>query len=102
MPRRKINYPKIKEYILALGQIVPEETKLEEFVKVLCGLLHEKRVVRFNKYETHRMLLPYSAKVLKNNGFTLRKKQLKETYFVDGKVFIKRLRIYFIYKPQEE
>ncbi len=102
MPRREIDYPMVKKYILALCKIVPNETEFQEFVKVLCALLHESRVVRFNKYETHKSMLNYCSRVLKNNGFTLRRKNVTETYIIKGKMFFKRTSPSFIYRTQEE
>ena len=102
MPRRKINYPMVKKYILALGKIVPDETEFQEFVKVLCTLLHESWVVRFSKHETHKLMTNYCSRVLKNNGFKLKKKHVSETYFIGGKRFIRRTSPHFIYRTQEE
>ena len=102
MPRRKINYPMVKKDILALCQIVPEETEFEEFVKVLCTLLHESKVVRFSRHETHKLMFFFCSKVLKNNGFTLKKKRVTETYFIGGKMFLRKRHPHLIYKTQEE
>ena len=102
MPRRKIDYPMVKKYILALCKIVPDETEFEEFVKVLCALLHESRVVRFTKYETHKSMFYFCSKVLKNNGFTLKTKKVSETYFIGGKMFLRKRYPHLIYKTQEE
>ena len=102
MPKRKINYPMVKKYVLALSKIVPDETEFQEFVKVLCALLHESWVVRFSKHETHKSMINYCSRVLKNNGFTLKKKPVSETYFIGGKIFTRKTNPHFIYRTQEE
>lgn len=104
MPRRKIDYPMVKNYILALSKIAPDGTRFEEFLEILCGLLHESKVVRFSRLEVspEKMFRAFASKVLHNNGFELKRKQVVETYFIDGKMLFRRTKPNFIYKTQEE
>jgi hypothetical protein len=104
MPKRKKNYAMIKKYILALSQVVPNKTELEEFLEVLCALLHETKIYKTQRGETLAMqtLRNYCVRVLRNDNWGTKIIEYDNYYAVDGKMFKKRYYKTILIKTQEE
>mgnify|MGYP003152284903 FL=1 len=104
MPKRKKNYPMIKNYILALSQIVPNETELQEFLEVLCALLKKNGVYRTQRGETSstRTLRNFCVRVLKNDNWDTKKIEYTNYYGIDGNLFKRDYYRTILIKTQEE
>lgn len=104
MAKRKKNYPMIKKYILALSQIVPNETELQEFLEVLCTLLHENGIYKTQRGETSplRSFRNYCIKVLKNDNWDTKTIDYTKYYAMDGKMIKKHYQRMILIKTQEE
>ena len=89
---------------MALNKIVPNETELQEFLEVLCALLHETGIYKTQKGETlsTNSLRNYCVNVLRNDNWGTKIIEYANYYAVDGKMFKREYYRTILIKTQEE
>lgn len=100
-----IDWPIVKKYIIVISKVTPNETTLEEFLDVVCRLLIEsKTIININKTSSplQSKLLAFSRKVLENQGWDFKRKNIKQIYFYDGVSFVVKKQRIVLIRPQEE
>tara|TARA_R100001440_G_scaffold577_2_gene1792 strand:- start:1624 stop:1938 length:315 start_codon:yes stop_codon:yes gene_type:complete len=104
MPKRRKNYPTIKKYILALSQIVPNKTELQEFLEVLCALLHEAGIHKTQRggVSPIKSLRSFCVNVLKNDNWGTKIIEYDKYYAMDGIMLKKTYQRTILIKTQEE